>query len=283
MRLFDRPTHPRLFRVAPCAAVTAALIALVAVLLAGCADAEHEEGRETVETVAQPLLVLAAASLSTAMPALVERFEQKTGMAVDLALGATGSLAAQIENGAPADLFFAADEETIERLVTSGSIRRTSVRTYVVGQLVLVWRDGVDRLASLQQLADSRYEVVAIANPEIAPYGAAAREALQQAGVWDAVEPRIVQGENITQTYQLVQTGNADVALVARSVVDTTRTELSLIDPSLHTPIRQAAGILERSDNPAAERFLEYVLSDEGQAILEAHGFGRAPRQARDR
>src|SRR5690606_34685906 len=155
-----------------------------------------------------------------------------------------------------------------------------------------------------QALGESRYEVVAIANPEIAPYGAAAREALQQLGVWEAIEPRIVQGENIAQTYQFVQTGNADVALVARSVVDTAgrrvrevgvweaieprieqgentaqtyqfvqtgnadvalvarsvvdtaATEFIPIDSQLHTPIRQAAGILERSANPAAEQFL---------------------------
>src|SRR5690606_4802267 len=150
-----------------------------------------------------------------------DRFESQAGARVDLALGSTGNLAAQIENGAPADLFFAADEATVERLVASGSIRPASVRTYVVGQLVLVWRDEVEPPVGPQALGESRYEVVAIANPEIAPYGAAAREALQQLGVWEAIEPRIVQGENIAQTYQFVQTGNADVALVARSVVDT--------------------------------------------------------------
>ena len=253
---------------------TARVGLVAAILFAGCADVNNENGGVADE----PLLVMAAASLSTAMPALIDRFESQTGASVDLALGATGNLAAQIENGAPADLFFAADEATVERLVASGSIRPSSVQTYVVGQLVLVWRDEVERPASLQQLAERRYEVIAIANPEIAPYGAAAREALQRSGVWEAIEPRIVQGENIAQTYQLVQTGNADAALVARSVVDTATTEFIPIDSQLHTPIRQAAGILERSTNLAAEQFLAYVLSDEGRTILEEHGFGRAPR-----
>ncbi len=221
---------------------------------------------------------MAASSLSTVMPALIEAFEGRTGATVDLVLGATRNLAAQIESGAPADLFFAADEETVIRLGASGSIRPSSVRTYAVGRLVIVWRDAVEGPASLEQLAESRYEVIAIANPEIAPYGAAAREALGRAGVWETVERRVVWGENVNQTYQLVQTGNADVALVAKSVVDPEAREFIAVDPERHTPIRQAAGILERSTNPAAEEFLAYVLGDEGQAILEEHGFGRAPR-----
>ena len=247
---------------------------LCATLFAGCADGRDDDGGNPDE----PLLVMAAASLSTAMPVLIDRFEDETGATVDLALGATGNLAAQIENGAPADLFFSADESTVERLVASGSIRLSSVETYVVGQLVLVWRDQAEPPSSLRQLSESRYEVVAIANPEIAPYGSAAREALRRSGVWEAVAPRIVQGENITQTYQLVRTGNADVALVARSVIDTTATGFIPVDPELHSPIRQAAGILERSAHPAAEEFLDYVLSDEGQGILAVHGFGGAPR-----
>jgi molybdenum ABC transporter molybdate-binding protein len=245
-----------------------------ALLSAGCADGGNEEGGVADE----PLLVLAAASLSTALPVLIDRFERETGATIDLALGATGNLAAQIENGAPADLLFAADEVTVERLAAKGSIRPASVRPYAVGQLALVWRAGVEPPGGPQALGESRYEVVAIANPEIAPYGAAAREALQRLGVWHAVEPRLVQSENVAQAYQLVQTGNADVALVARSVVDTATAEFIPIDPRLHTPIRQAAGILQHSLHPAAEQFLDYVLSDAGQAVLAEHGFGRAPR-----
>ena len=128
--------------------------------------------------------------------------------------------------------------------------------------------------ASLRAVADRRYEVVAIANPEVAPYGAAARETLQRLGIWDAVEPRIVLGENVAQTYQLVRTGNADAALVALSVVDTAASAHLAVD-DLHAPIRQAAGILGQSVHPAAEAFLEYVMSDEGQAIFAQHGFGR--------
>lgn len=246
----------------------------LAVLAVGCAG-----GADNREAAAdEPLLVMAASSLNAAMPALIERFEAQSGDSVVLVLGATGNLAAQIENGAPADVFFAADEATVERLAASGSLRPGSARTFVVGELALVWRAGVERPASPASLAEPRYEVIAIANPEIAPYGMAAREALQRLGIWDSVSPRIVQGENIAQTYQFVQTGNADAALVARSVVDTTTTGYIPVDAGLHEPIRQAAGILARSTHPAAEPFLEFVLSDEGQMILRNHGFLPAPR-----
>lgn len=249
-------------------------VALLVATLAvpGCAESRGDDEA----AVDAPVLVMAASSLNRVLPALIERFEGRTGKTVDLALGATGSLATQIENGAPADLFFAADEATIERLVESGSIRPSSVRTYATGQLVLVWRDQAKRPASPEALADAGYDVVAIANPEIAPYGAAARETLQHLGVWNALKPRIVQGESIAQTYQLVRTGNADIALVARSVVDTTASEFIPVDPRLHAPIPHAVGVLERSRNPVATRFLEFVLSDEGQAIFAANGFGPA-------
>src|SRR5690606_22705966 len=120
---------------------------------------------------------------------------------------------------------------------------------------------------------------VSIANPEHAPYGMAAREALMTAGIWEQVEPRVVYGENVAQAYQFVATGNADVGLVARSVVvDTTVVGYRLVDASLHEPVRQAAAVLLRSTHPQAEPFLDFVLSPAGQRILGRFGFGPAPR-----
>lgn len=247
-------------------------IAALLLLAVGCGSAEAHGTAMPRE----PLLVMAASSLSTAMPALVDHFESVSGTEVDLVLSSSGNLAAQVENGAPADLFFSADEATVERLVSRGIISRPSVRTYALGELVIVWREGTSPPASLEALADPRYELIAIANPEIAPYGAAAREAL--AGVWDRVAPRIVQGESVAQTYRFVQTGNADVAIVARSVIDTAATPSTPVDAMLHPPVRHAAGVLERSTNPASGEFLAFVLSREGQAILARFGFGPAPR-----
>lgn len=220
----------------------------------------------------EPLLVMANASMREAMAALIGRFEADSGTPVTLVLGATGNLSTQVENGAPADLFFSADEATIERLLRKGLIRESTAQVYALGRLVLVWRAGVEPPSSLNSLVQERYRVVAIANPEHAPYGFAAREALRTAGVLEAIEPRVVQGESVTQAYQFVRTGNADVALVARSVVEGDGKFLPIAD-SLHPPLRQAAGVLERSRHPAAADFLAFVAGAEGQSILGEYGF----------
>lgn len=209
------------------------------------------------------------------MPELIDRFETRSDIRIDLVLASTGNLAAQIEHGAPGDLFFSADQETVDLLADRGLVRNSTIRTYAVGALVMVRRSGVPRPASLTSLVSPDYGVIAIANPEHAPYGAAAKEALHRAGIWGIVEPRVVQGESIAQTYQLVQTGNADIGLVARSVaIGSDSSNLISVDPSLHAPIRQAAAVLEGSVHPHADAFLDFVMSAEGQSILADHGFG---------
>lgn len=218
---------------------------------------------------------MAASSLHATMPDLIERFEASSGVRVDLVIGGTGNLAAQIQNGAPADLFFSADEATVERLVESGAIRSASVATYAVGRLAITWRGGVPAPASIGALGAPTYRTIAIANPEHAPYGIAARQALRGSGIWEAIEPRIVQGENVAQAQQFVLTGNADAALVALGLVAPAKADFLPVEDTLHEPIRHAAGILERSTHPAAARFLSFVRSDAGQAILAGHGFSR--------
>lgn len=220
----------------------------------------------------QSLLVMANASMREAMGTLIQRFEADSGRRVTLVLGATGNLSTQIENGAPADLFFSADEATIARLQGKGLVRESTTRVYAQGQLALIWRADVEPPSSLHSLVEERYRVVAIANPEHAPYGFAAWEALRAAGVLGEIGPRIVQGESVAQAYQFVRTGNADVALVARSVLEKGRKFLPVAD-SLHPPLRQAAGVLERSRHPAAADFLAFVAGSEGQAILGEYGF----------
>ena len=248
-----------------------ALVAAIAIGLTGCGgapDADEGDG---------PLLVLMAASLSEALPEVVERFEEETGQEVTLVPGATGTLAAQIENGAPADVFFSADESTVARLADAGRIRRETMRPYAEGRLAIVWREGIEPPASLVALSEGPYEVISIANPEVAPYGLAAQQALEGAAVWESVEGVIVRGGNVADAYQYVRTGNADAGIVALSVVDTDSEPYLLVDPTLHEPIRQVAGVVEGSTNPAAERFLDFVTGAEGQEILGRHGFA-APR-----
>lgn len=240
-----------------------AILAIAAVALAGCAADEPSE---------TPLLVLAAASLNQVMPELIDTYRAANGEEIELVLGSTGNLAAQIENGAPADLFFAADVETVDRLAGTGRLDPASVAVYGRGELAMLVADGSRLPASIEQLEDAAFQVIAIANPEHAPYGAAARQALEGAGIWEAVQERVVYGENVAQTYQLVRSGNADVAIVARSVL-MEDDAWAPVRPDLYMPIEQAAGITTEQPHPAASDFLRFVLSAEGQAILEAGGF----------
>ncbi|MBL0937386.1 MAG: molybdate ABC transporter substrate-binding protein [Gemmatimonadaceae bacterium] len=217
---------------------------------------------------------MAAGSLNRAMPALVEAYKSTHQRDATVILGATGSLSAQLENGAPADLFFAADEATVDRLVARGTLDSASRIIYARGVLTLVWRTGIAQPATLQDLTNPRFAVVALANPDLAPYGAAARSALQASALWTQVLPRIVYGENIAGAWQLVQSGNADVGLVARSVIDDEAAARSLpINPSLYPPLLQAAASVSASKHPDRAAFLAFVQSVAGQDILRRHGF----------
>jgi molybdate transport system substrate-binding protein len=228
--------------------------------------------------VSEPLVVMAAASLNRAMPELLEAFEARAHIKGTLVLGATGSLAAQLVNGAPADLFFSADETTVDRLVAEGRLDPVTRTHYANGVLVLVTRRGVDAPRVLTELTAPRFAVIALANPELAPYGEAAKQAMQSAGIWQSLTRRLVYGENVAGTWQLVQSGNVDAAFVAQSVVpDNADGGRLMLDPSQHLALRQAAAVVVSSRHPAAHDFLRFVRGVDGQAILRQHGF--APPQ----
>lgn len=246
------------------------LLAALVPLLAACG------GRADAPAAGpEPLLVLAAADLQMALPELAAAFEARTGRRVDLVLGSTGNLTAQIENGAPGDVFLAANERFVDRLERGRHVVEGSRRVYAHGRLALAWRAGAPEPDGLGALAGDAYRTVAIANPEHAPYGQAAREALRSAGVWEAVERRLVLGENVAQTMQFVRTGNADAALVALGVAIGQRdAAFRPVDAALHAPLRQAGAVLAASRHPdEAAAFLALVAGPEGQAVLGRYGF----------
>jgi molybdate transport system substrate-binding protein len=223
-----------------------------------------------------PVRVAAAADLARVFPDVAAAFTAQTGSPVALSFGSSGILAHQLAEGAPFDAFAAADEAFVDRAVAAGACRADSVVLYARGQLALWWRHELDAPLPRRfaDIADARFRRVAIANPEHAPYGRAAREAMQAAGVWQTLEPRLVYAENVQQVLQFAGSGNAEVAIVARALAVSTPGEWIAVDESLHAPLRQAMAACINGPSPAAGiAFVRYVVSPAGQAILARNGF----------
>lgn len=221
--------------------------------------------------------VAAAADLSSAFPEIGNIFEKKTGITPVFSFGSSGMLARQIEGGAPFDLYASADMGFLGGLRAKGLIVAGSVKPYAVGSIGLATRKGSGIV--VRTVADLKSPVIkkiAIANPAHAPYGRAAKEALESAGVWEAVKDKVVFGENIRQALQFVATGNAEVGITALSLHDPKEMDFILISPALHRPILQGIGIVaSSSDKNAARAFIDVLTSPEGRAILERYGFGK--------
>ncbi len=224
---------------------------------------------------AQTLTVFAAADLAFAFRELASAFERATGARVTLVFGSTGNFAHQIRQGGPADVFFAADQSFVDTLVEEGALLRDTRTLYAQGRIVLATsRAFGPKLTDLRALVDSKVRRVAIANPAHAPYGRAAEEALRKAGVWEAIKPKLVYGENIRHTLQFVQTGAVDAAIVARSVANVPEIEWTPIAADMHAPLNQAAAVVRRSPRPdLGLAFIQFVNAPAGRSIMKHFGF----------
>jgi len=222
-----------------------------------------------------PLTVFAAADLVFVFKEIVPRFEKALGVRVTLVLGSTGQLAQQIEHGGPADVFFAADQAFVDRLVAERVLLGETRALYAQGRIVLATARAIGwKLTELRGLTGPNVRHVAIANPAHAPYGKAAEEALRKAGVWDAVRPKLVYGENIRHTLQFLQTGAAEAGMVALSVANVPEIDWVPIDPRLHAPLNQATAVVRRSPRPELGlAFIQFVNGPEGRPIMKRYGF----------
>lgn len=252
-------------------------LALIGWACAGCG--EDPEFPPTAANLDEPLRIAAAADLQVVLPKLIKAFEESSGLVASPTFGASGNLAAQIRQGAPFDVFMSADMAFVKELGDEGSIDPSSIEPYARGSLVLAVHpaaaDAVDGLADLTKPEVSN---LAIANPQFAPYGRAAREALERSNLWAKLEPKTVLAESVRQALVHEEQGDAEAALIGRSLIDPEKgsnvEKLIPIDPSLHAPLIQGLGIVARS--PArdhARAFADFVLSAEGRLILGKFGF----------
>jgi len=221
--------------------------------------------------------VAVAANAAEAAEALAADFEQRTGHRVTVTVGSTGKLYAQILHGAPFDVFLAADQERPRLLLERGLAVADSRRTYAIGRLVL-WSSDPTLEASAETLRGGSFRWLAIANPDLAPYGAAARATLRELGLWESLRSKIVVGENVGQSFTMAASGNAELGLVALSSVIDPRNgrEGSCweIPEHLHAPIRQDAVLLDRGgENPAAREFHLFLGSYRARRTIESFGF----------
>jgi molybdate transport system substrate-binding protein len=247
----------------------------------------------TIAGSAQDLRVAAAADLSSVMPTLIASFEKQTGGHVSVSLGSSGNFFAQLQNGAPFDVFLSADKSYPEKLQQAGLTELGSLVEYARGKLVL-WtpHDSLLRFSSeknrsltsdLNALTTASVHRIAIANPEHAPYGRAAVAVLQHYGIYDKVKAKLILGENISQTAQFAQSGNADAAFIAYSIARTPPMEKQgqflLLPQESYPPLEQAAVVMKSSKNKIqARRFLEFLQSAQTQAMLREFGFETVPK-----
>jgi molybdate transport system substrate-binding protein len=244
------------------------LLLIMSLLLApiGCSKSGESSGK---------FQIAAAADLALAFAELGKSFEAKHHATPVFTFGSTGLLAKQIGEGAPFSLFAAANESFAKDVVDKGKCDGSTLRRYARGAIVVWTPASVKAPANLAELADPRFKRIAIANPEHAPYGKAAKKALQTAGIWDAVEPRIVLGDNVRATLQFAQTGNVDAAIIALSLSVSTEGGSALpIDPAFHDPIDQALVVCGTGKSAELARtFADYVLSPEGREVMTRYGF----------
>ena len=226
----------------------------------------------------EEVTVAVAANFAMPVETLVERFTERHPHTVTVIKGSTGGLYAQIVNGAPYDVFIAADRSRPRLLAESQRALGETQFTIALGRLALWSRDAAFVEAKgLGALENDALRHLAIANPDLAPYGAAARQTLESLGLWEKLYPRIVRGENVAQAYAMVATGNAEMGLIALSqaLAPPSGGHYFVVPETLHAPIRQDAILLTRGrENVAALMLLEYLSSEDARAVIRAFGYG---------
>jgi molybdate transport system substrate-binding protein len=251
--------------------IRASILCLLLISL-GC----HSESSKS-NSADSELVVAAAANLTDVFAQIGSRFTARSGIRVVFSFGATADLARQIENGAPFDVFAAADIAHVDQLERKGLITPGSRALYARGRLVMWLPPGSNlKAARIEDITAKEFERIAIAKPDVAPYGQASVESLRALGIWEQVEPKVVYGQNVSQTKQYAATGNAEVAFIPLALFKQGEGRSIEVKEELHKPIDQALGIVKDSTRQtAARQFVDFLLSDEGQEILSKNGYSK--------
>lgn len=251
-----------------------ALLLVSLCLMPGCTSQSSNQ-----QSNAPEINVAAAANLTEAFAEVAKQFTAETGVRVIYSFGATADLAKQIENSAPFDVFAAADVEHVDGLERQGLLTPGTRALYARGRLVL-WTPPGSSLSinRIEDITLREVDRIAIAKPDIAPYGKATVEALRALNLWQQVEPKVVYAQNVSMTKQFAATGNAEVAFLPLALVKPNEGQFIEVDEQLHQPIDQALGVVKASSKQeAARRFTDFVLSEKGQRILEQYGYRKPP------
>lgn len=237
---------------------------------------------QTTPTDTTPLRVAAASDLQNILPEIAKAFTAENKVEVTLTFGASGQLTQQIKAGAPFDVFLAANRAFVEDLAAGKFVRGSSVADYAQGSLVLaIQKDLGGKVKTLADLALPEVKKIALANPATAPYGTAGKQALEKAGLWAGVEPKIVQAESVRQALQFVESGNAEAGFVGLASARVASVGIVEVDPGLYRPIIQALGVVEKTGKPeAAEAFTRFILGETGQTMLVKAGFAKVDPKA---
>jgi molybdate transport system substrate-binding protein len=256
---------------------TERVVALAALLSLSGVACDRSRAAGSQDRKGEPVRVAAASDLALAFKEVGDAFEKSTSKKVEFTFGSTGSLSKQIAEGAPYDVFAAANVSYVDEVVKASACLVDTKKVHARGRIVMWSKDKATLPKSLEELKDPKYAKVAIANPDHAPYGVAAQEALTKSGVWATVQPRTVFGENVQQAQMFAKSGNAEVAIIALSLALSSGGSYELIDANLHAPLDQALVVCKGGaaggKTNEARAFVDFVTSDAGHAIMRRYGF----------
>ena len=249
------------------------LIFVLSLFLAGCSQKVSDSQGAKIDEIN----VAAAANLTDAFEELGGAFSARTGIRVVYSFGSSADLARQIENSAPYDIFASADVENIDRVDGKGLLAVGTRMLFARGRLVL-WTPPGARfvITRLEDLNRSEIERIGIAKPEVSPYGRATIEALRALNLWPQLETKVIYGQNVSQIKQYAVTGNIDAGFIPLALAHGGTGQILEVDDRLHQPINQAIAIVKTSQKQkAAHDFIEFLMSQEGQALLARYGYRR--------